>query len=84
MPLRSLPPEAHCGFCASESPAKETIFRGPTAWEARMEHVGRHLEAGRGQESAGYWVEDEVLKRWLIDEELVTGSEQTGWRLVGI
>ena len=82
--MRTLPPEARCGFCAAERAAKgeeEVVFRGPNAWELRMEHVGKHLEAGTG---VGAWVEDVPLRDWLVEEGLVEGSEERGWRLVGL
>ena len=75
VPLRTLPPEARCGFCA------DMVFRGPNAWEARMEHVGKHLEAGA---AAAAWVEDVPLREWLVAEGLVEGSAERGWKLVGL
>ena len=77
--LRGLPPVSRCGFCAANG--QQVVFKGQGSWEARMEHVGRHLESGDGR--TGQWIEDEDLKRYLVDEGLVEGSEGTGWRLVG-
>ena len=78
--VRTTPSHSVCGFCAYEG--KEQVFEGPGAWESRMEHVGRHLESGHGEERS--WVEDRALRQWLIDEGLIEGDDSKGWRLVGL
>ncbi|MCJ1439253.1 hypothetical protein MMC27_008645 [Xylographa pallens] len=65
--IRSPPPYSSCGYCP---PGQQgTVFEGLGLWEARMEHVGRHLESGHGEEKQ--WVEDTVLRDWMIAEGLV-------------
>ena len=79
--VRGTPPRSVCGYCAPVD-GKEQVFEGPGAWEARMEHVGRHLESGYGDEHS--WTEDQDLKGWLVEEGLIEGSDGKGWRLVGL
>lgn len=74
-PLRSV-----CGYCAGQGTG---LFEGEGSWEARMEHVGRHLESGDGDNQA--WDEDIGLRDWMAKEGLIEkASEGGGWRLVGL
>ena len=81
MSIRSPPPRSVCGFCTADG-GNEVAFEGQGAWEARMEHVGRHLESGHGRERD--WAEDQGLKNWLVSEGLVDGNDIDGWHLVGL
>lgn len=56
---------------------KDIVFEGTGGWDERMEHVGKHLEAGDTGE-----VEDEGLRDWMVGEGLV-GKEKGAWRVVG-
>lgn len=82
--LHDTPPHSVCGFCSRTSQpgerGKEVVFDGKSAWEDRMEHIGRHLEKGEKDEE-----EDLSLRDWMIREELLqweSGLEK--WRVVGI
>ncbi|KAI4152261.1 MAG: hypothetical protein LQ340_003024 [Diploschistes diacapsis] len=79
--VRTTPPRSICGYCTTAE-GREQIFEGPGTWENRMEHVGRHLESGHGEERA--WAKDGYLERWLVEEGLVEGSDSKGWRLTGL
>ena len=79
--VRGTPPRSVCGYCVTGE-GNQQVFEGPGAWEARMEHVGRHLESGHGEAQA--WVEDEGLKNWLAAEGLIEDNDTKGWRLVGL
>ena len=81
MAIRNSPPRSVCGFCNTNA-THEVAFEGQGAWEARMEHVGRHLESGHGR--GGKWVEDQGLKDWLVSEGLIEGNDKNGWWLVGL
>ncbi|KAK5131868.1 hypothetical protein LTR08_000535 [Meristemomyces frigidus] len=58
-------------------------FEGPNAWDERMEHVGRHMEAAKKDGEAAAdpreWLTDDTTEEWLIREELVA---RVGGRLV--
>ncbi|MCJ1323300.1 hypothetical protein MMC15_008656 [Xylographa vitiligo] len=78
--IRSPPPYSSCGYCPVGQ--QGTVFKGLGLWEARMEHVGRHLESGHGEEKQ--WVEDTVLREWMIAEGLVERVGGGELRLVGL
>ncbi|MCJ1421412.1 hypothetical protein MMC32_007775 [Xylographa parallela] len=78
--IRSPPPCSSCGYCPAGQ--QGTVFEGLGLWEARMEHVGRHLESGHGEEKQ--WVEDTVLRDWMIAEGLVERVGGGQLRLVGL
>ncbi|KAF2707731.1 hypothetical protein K504DRAFT_42505 [Pleomassaria siparia CBS 279.74] len=75
--LRRTPPQSNCLYC-------ERIFKGPDSWEERMEHVGRHLEQERKENRAitgpEGWKRDDLLERWLVDEDLVA-MERGMWKI---
>ena len=79
--VRGTPPRSTCGYCVTGE-GKEQVFQGTGCWEARMEHVGRHLESGHGEERA--WTKDCDLEHWLIKEGLLENTDGRGWRLVGL
>ncbi|MCJ1398527.1 hypothetical protein MMC11_001727 [Xylographa trunciseda] len=78
--IRSPPPYSTCGYCPAGQ--QGTVFDGVGLWEARMEHVGRHLESGHGEDKQ--WVEDTVLRDWMIVEGLVEQAGGGELRLVGL
>jgi hypothetical protein len=77
LPLRSPPQHSSCLFCEHE-------FEGPTSWEERMEHVGRHLEKDRNTRAdmldTATWHVDETLERYLVDEGLIV-RDGSGWKI---
>jgi hypothetical protein len=71
--VRSAPPRAQCGYC---SPTVEgSTFFGDSAWEKRMEHVGKHLEGGASKKLA--WREDLDLRSWLESEGLIQRTQNS-------
>jgi hypothetical protein len=75
--LRDAPQQSTCLFC-------DRVFSGPTSWDERMEHVGRHLEKARksGIEvmDIAQWNSDEELQQYLVDEGLITQGKN-GWKI---
>jgi hypothetical protein len=61
--LRQPPTWSHCGFCGE-------TFSGNSSWDARMEHVGRHVER---EEPArlGEEMEDVALREWGLNEGIL-------------
>jgi hypothetical protein len=49
-------------------------------WEERMEHIGKHFERGESEEV----VEDELLTKWAVAEQLVADLGARGKWLVGM
>lgn len=75
--LRQTPPQSSCLFCNHN-------FSGPSSWDDRMEHVGRHLEKERKPEMLDYtqWRQDQPLQNWLMEEGLIVWSEAAGaWKI---
>lgn len=68
---RNAPEKSVCGFCSR-------VFEGLSTWDERMEHVGKHFEKGDGEET-----EDEELRRWALQEEIITPLGHGQFRLVG-
>ncbi|CAO2656641.1 Nn.00g054440.m01.CDS01 [Neocucurbitaria sp. VM-36] len=66
--LRTPPQQSTCLFC-------DRTFNGPTSWEERMEHVGRHLEKDRkpgvDMFDVTAWNMDQGLEQYLVDEGLI-------------
>lgn len=60
---QSAPESCCCVFC-------EEMFEGEGAMEARVEHVGKHMESRRKEGldpvAVGDWREDEELEAWLL------------------
>ncbi|KAK3687066.1 hypothetical protein LTR37_019180 [Vermiconidia calcicola] len=69
--IRSPPEESGCHFC-------EMKFRGPSTWDERLEHMGRHLECAKKEQDKPVdpkdWQEDTVLHSWLVHEGIVVAS----------
>jgi hypothetical protein len=77
LPLRSPPQHSSCLFCERE-------FEGPTSWEERMEHVGRHLEKDHKSRvdmlDPATWNPDEMLEGYLVGEGLVI-RDGSAWKI---
>ncbi|MCJ1479660.1 hypothetical protein MMC13_008346 [Lambiella insularis] len=80
--IRSPPPYSTCGYCPLGPSGGEVVFEGAGSWEARMEHVGRHLESGHGE--LQQWKEDRALRKWMVEEELVEELKDGTLLLVGL
>ncbi|KAF7563224.1 hypothetical protein G7046_g931 [Stylonectria norvegica] len=65
-PQKSACPKADC----------QSVFEGPTAWDAYVEHTGSHLSDGT---SLGI---DRVLVKWALDEGIVEQKDNGEYRLV--
>lgn len=55
----------------------DVVFEGDSAWDDRMEHVGKHLEKGETEEA-----EDDGLRQWMADEGLLV-KKSGNWQVVG-
>jgi hypothetical protein len=79
--LRSAPQQSICPFngCDRE-------FYGPTSWDERMEHVGRHMEKDKKNSADIFdvvnWKPDTALERYLMDEDLIVW-EHGAWKIGG-
>jgi len=73
--VRRPPARSICGCC-------EARFDGADSWDARMEHVARHME--RADLGRAAWAEDLPLRAWLVREGLLRQTGAGGWRLVGL
>ncbi|KAF2682426.1 hypothetical protein K458DRAFT_444096 [Lentithecium fluviatile CBS 122367] len=76
--LRSTPQRSQCLFCHER-------FEGPTSWENRMEHIGRHLEKDRKDGfklgNVESWIVDKELEQWLLDEGIIAVDQGGRWKL---
>ncbi|KAI7193297.1 hypothetical protein KC316_g5106 [Hortaea werneckii] len=76
--LRGAPMQSGCLFC-------DASFEGPSSWEERMEHVGRHMEAARKLDQAApylnSWRRDDLTEEWLRAEGLVVEGKGGRWVL---
>ena len=80
--LRGPPVFRTCGFCEQEEPFKCDDLGKIATWETRMEHVGRHLEAGHGKSRV--WHEDMVLRDWMAENRLIKQGKNGAWTLTGL
>lgn len=68
--LRCGPQQSICPFSECDR-----TFVGPTSWDERMEHVGRHLEKDRKNGAdifdVANWKVDTALEQYLMDEDLI-------------
>jgi len=67
--LRTPPVDTGCMFC-------DAVFHGPQAWDERMEHVGKHMEAEKKRGDGlgtglGDWRVDEAMEEWLSTERII-------------
>ena len=77
---RAPPQKTTCGFCRQ-------IFVGNSAWDERMEHVGKHYEAiakGTFKAEDMQEEEDEHLRQWALQEGIIEDHGQSGCWLVGL
>ncbi|KAF1959187.1 hypothetical protein CC80DRAFT_322595 [Byssothecium circinans] len=76
--LRETPNHSQCLFCPEK-------FHGPTSWELRMEHIGRHLEkdrkAGVQLSDAETWIQDKSLEQWLRNEGIIALDKNGQWKI---
>lgn len=67
--LRQPPTDSSCLFCS-------TNFSGRGSWEARIEHVAKHMEQfkkeGKDVPDPQSWRSDHALEQWLISEGVVS------------
>ena len=77
--IRNPPRFRACGFCDNGDAPDGDDFCNIVTWEARMEHVGRHLEMGHGKSRT--WREDSVLRDWMIENGLVEQGKNGVWIL---
>ncbi|RAL13516.1 putative C2H2 finger domain protein [Aspergillus homomorphus CBS 101889] len=66
---RQPPLHSQCGFCGQN-------FVGAQSWNDRMEHVGRHYEAGDPENEA----EDLLLRQWAMQEGIIRQMDGE-WKL---
>jgi hypothetical protein len=72
--LRKAPQHSCCLFC-------DKTFEGPSSWEERMEHVGRHLEKDKkGNLNVKSWNPDSDLEHYLLDEGLIV-RQNGAWKI---
>jgi hypothetical protein len=77
---RTPPQRSTCGFC-------RRVFEGPTVWEERMEHVGKHFEGknnGAADVESLQEEEDEDLREWAVKEGIVRDYGTRGFWLLGM
>jgi hypothetical protein len=75
---RQAPRRSRCIFC-------DRRFEGETAWEERMEHIGKHFEkAEREKKDLGIGEEDPDLKLWALHEGIVVDCGNKGCWLDGM
>lgn len=71
--LRQPPSESVCLFCS-------TNFSGRGSWEARIEHIAKHMEqykkSGRDVPSPKTWRADRALEQWLVSESVIAKVRQ--------
>ncbi|KAF2626861.1 hypothetical protein BU25DRAFT_74001 [Macroventuria anomochaeta] len=77
--LRCAPQQSICPFSGCDRD-----FIGPTSWEERMEHVGRHLEkdrkSGADMLDTASWKVDTALEQYLMNEDLIVW-EHGAWKI---
>ena len=59
--------------------ACQVVFEGLSAWDEWTEHVGRHMEKSGGARLGI----DPLLAKWALDEDIIEGSGNGEYRLVG-
>ncbi len=75
---RKAPRKSQCIFC----PVR---FEGETAWEERMEHIGKHFEtAEREKRDLGAGEEDAELRSWAVHQGIVVDCGDGGCWLDGL
>ena len=75
---RQAPKKSCCIFC----PVR---FDGDSAWEERMEHIGKHFEkAEREKQDIGEGEEDPELRMWALEQAIVVDAGHRGCWLEGL
>ena len=75
---RQAPKSRRCIFCSQP-------FEGETAWEERMEHIGKHFEkAERDKKDLAGGEEDPELRLWALQEGIVVDCGDKGCWLAGL
>jgi hypothetical protein len=75
---RMPPSRSQCGFCAK-------LFEGDSAWEERMEHIGKHFESSeRDKTDLGEGEEDPELRVWALEQGIVIDCGERGCWLDGL
>ncbi|KAF2442210.1 hypothetical protein P171DRAFT_63610 [Karstenula rhodostoma CBS 690.94] len=76
--LRETPAQSSCLYC-------DKTFTGPSSWENRMEHIGKHLEQDRKVGSVighvATWNISKELERWLLDEGIIALDKVGNWKI---
>ncbi|KAF1975152.1 hypothetical protein BU23DRAFT_78977 [Bimuria novae-zelandiae CBS 107.79] len=76
--LREMPTRSNCLYC-------DETFTGPSSWENRMEHIGRHLEKDRKVGNiigdVATWNDDKELERWLFAEGIIAHDKAGNWKI---
>ncbi len=75
---RKAPRKSQCIFCSVR-------FDGETAWEERMEHIGKHFEkAEREKKDLGAGEEDAELRSWALHQGIIVDCGDGGCWLDGL
>lgn len=76
--LRQPPSDSACLFCSAN-------FSGRGSWEARIEHVAKHMEQykkdGNEVPDPSNWRADRALEQWLVSEGVISKVRQR-WSVV--
>jgi hypothetical protein len=59
-----------------------TVFEGKSAWDERMEHVGRHLEKAAGDVNEVRQENDSLLVGWALREGIIEKRVGGGYKLL--
>jgi hypothetical protein len=73
---RKAPTSSQCIFCPKR-------FEGATAWDDRMEHVGKHFERNEKEREGRDGGEDVELREWALREGIVLDCGNRGFWLDG-
>ncbi|KAF3050306.1 hypothetical protein E8E11_010217 [Didymella keratinophila] len=76
--LRHAPQQSICPIVGCDRE-----FFGPTSWDERMEHVGRHMEKdkhGADVFDVTNWKADTALEQYLMNEDLIVWEHGT-WKI---
>ena len=69
MPIREPPDECACIVC-------DAVFTGSTAWDERLEHIGKHWEAMKKDNEEPNdpkeWRDDDALHQFLAKQGIIT------------
>jgi hypothetical protein len=75
---RQPPKKSDCIFC-------HVRFEGDSAWEERMEHIGKHFEkSDRDKKAMGEAKEDVELRIWALEQGIIVDCGKRGYWLTGL